>query len=67
MSAVSTEVFNRVRSTWDRLCALPDQLLFGPASRRAGMTARLRRAARYPYALLRDLTDGRLNLAAGAL
>jgi membrane protein len=56
-----------VRIAWDRLCALPDQLLFGPASRQAGMVARLRRAARFPYALLRDLADGRLNLHATGL
>jgi membrane protein len=67
LSAVFTDAFGWVRSTWDRLCALPDQLLFGPASRQAGMTARLRRAARYPYALLRDLIDGRLNLHATGL
>jgi len=67
LSAVLTDAFNRVRSIWDRLCALPDQLLFGPASRQSGLTARLRRAARYPYALLRDLTDGRLNLHATGL
>ena len=33
----------------------------------AGTTGRLRRAARYPYALLRDLIDGRLNLHATGL
>lgn len=67
MSALLTDAFRRVCITWDRLCALPDQLLFGPASRQAGPLARLRRAARYPYALLRDLTDGRLNLHATGL
>jgi membrane protein len=67
LSSAFTDAFNRVRITWERWCALPDQLLFGPASRQAGMAARLRRAARYPYALLRDLADGRLNLHATGL
>jgi membrane protein len=52
---------------WGRLCALPDQLLFGPTSRQPGVRGRLRRIARYPYALVRDLTDGRLNLHATGL
>jgi len=67
LSAALTDTFNWVRHTWERLCALPDQLLFGPASRGAGPAAWLLRAARYPYALLRDLTDGRLNLHATGL
>jgi membrane protein len=67
LSAALTEIFNWVRITWERLCALPDQLLFGPASRQAGVSAQLRRAARFPYALLRDLTEGRLNLHATGL
>jgi membrane protein len=67
LSTAFTDPFNRVRITWERLCALPDRLLFGAASRRAGMAAWLLRAARFPYALLRDLLDGRLNLHATGL
>jgi len=67
LSAASNDRFSWVRITWERLCALPDQVLFGPASRQAGMAARLRRAARFPFALLRDLVDGRLNLHATGL
>jgi membrane protein len=67
LSTALTDTLNLVRIAWDRLCALPDQLLFGPASRQPGMTARLRRAARFPYALLRDLIDGRLTLRATGL
>jgi membrane protein len=43
---------------------LPDQLLFGPEAERPGIGGRLRRMARYPYALLRDLAGGKLNLHA---
>lgn len=67
MSTPLSELPHRVRSAWARLCELPDQTLFGPESRQPGMRARLRRAARYPYALLRDLADGRLNLHAMGL
>jgi membrane protein len=67
LSTALTDTLNLARIAWDRLCALPDQLLFGHASRQAGMTARLLRAARFPYALLRDMTDGRLNLHATGL
>jgi membrane protein len=43
---------------------LPDQLLFGPEAERPGTAGLLRRLTRYPYALLRDLADGKLNLHA---
>jgi len=51
-------------SAWMRLQRLPDQLLFGPRAELSGAGARLRRMARYPYALLRDLAGGELNLRA---
>ncbi|MFI4866371.1 MAG: YihY/virulence factor BrkB family protein [Steroidobacterales bacterium] len=44
--------------------ALPDRLLFGPEAEQPGVGALLRRLARYPYALLRDLAGGKLNLHA---
>src|ERR1700683_1589962 len=47
-----------------RLLALPDRLLFGPEAERPGAGGMLRRLARYPYALLRDLAGGKLNLHA---
>src|SRR5579863_5718008 len=49
------------------MCTLPDRLLFGPASRELGLNGQLLRTARFPYALLRDLTGGRLNLHAMGL
>ena len=51
-------------SFWIRLQRLPDQLMFGPNAEQPGAGARLRRMARYPYALLRDLAGGKLNLHA---
>jgi membrane protein len=62
-----TDTVELAHIAWGRLCALPDQLLFGPVSRQPGLRGRLRRLARYPYALVRDLTDGRLNLHATGL
>src|SRR6204780_4938928 len=50
-----------------RLLGLPDRLLFGPESERPGAGGVLRRLARYPYALLRDLAGGKLNLHAMGL
>ena len=67
MSNAFTDTVELVRLVWERLCTLPDHLLFGPASRQSGLSGRLRRAARFPYALLRDLLDGRLNLHATGL
>jgi membrane protein len=46
---------------------LPDALLFGAQSEEQTRGARLRRAARYPYALLRDLAGGKLTLHAMGL
>jgi membrane protein len=51
-------------SLWIRVQRLPDRLLFGPDSERPGTVGLLRRLARYPYALLRDLAGGKLNLHA---
>jgi membrane protein len=46
---------------------LPDAVLFGPQSEQQDLSGRLRRAARYPYALLRDLVAGKLTLHATGL
>jgi membrane protein len=51
-------------SLWTRVQRLPDQLLFGPEAEQPGAGGLLRRMARYPYALLRDLAGGKLNLHA---
>ncbi|MGH8232301.1 MAG: YihY/virulence factor BrkB family protein [Steroidobacteraceae bacterium] len=50
-----------------RLQRLPDDWLFGPAAEQPGMGGLPRRLARYPYALLRDLVGGKLNLHAMGL
>jgi membrane protein len=54
-------------SVWARLQRWPDTLLFGAESEQNTTGARLRRAARYPYALARDLLSGRLTLHAMGL
>ena len=54
-------------SLWTRVQRLPEQLLFGPEAERPGAAGLLRRLARYPYALLRDLAGGTLNLHAVGL
>jgi membrane protein len=51
-------------SLWTRMRRLPDQLLFGPEAEQPGISGLLRRWGRYPYALLRDLAGGKLNLHA---
>jgi membrane protein len=51
-------------SVWTRVQCLPDRLLFGPEAEQPGALAALRRLARYPYALVRDLSGGKLNLHA---
>jgi membrane protein len=51
-------------SLWTRVRCLPDRVLFGPEAERPGIGGLLRRWARYPYALLRDLAGGKLNLHA---
>jgi membrane protein len=47
-----------------RLLNLPERVLFGPEAERPDAGGVLRRLARYPYALLRDLAGGKLNLHA---
>ena len=59
--------YRRLRSGWRWLRSLPDRWLFGSVSRGHGTPAVLLRAARYPVALLRDLTGGQLNLHAMGL
>ena len=44
-----------------------DRWLFGPGSQQRTPLGRLRHAARYPYAMLRDLLSGQLNLHAMGL
>jgi len=50
-----------------RLWAFLDWCFFGPASLRPGRGARLVRAMRYPYAVVRDLSRGDINLRAMGL
>jgi membrane protein len=51
---------------WSRARNRIERWLFAPASG-AGLAERARRCAQYPYALLRDLLGGRLNLHAMGL
>src|ERR1700684_1326930 len=51
-------------SLWTRVQCLPDRALCGPEAEQPGLGGLLRRWARYPYALLRDLAGGKLNLHA---
>ena len=50
-----------------RIWAFLDWCFFGPASTRTGMLALLIRALRYPYAVVRDLGRGEINLRAMGL
>jgi membrane protein len=50
-----------------RIWAFLDWCFFGPASTRAGMLALLIRILRYPYAVVRDLWRGEINLRAMGL
>src|SRR5207302_1311576 len=50
-----------------RIWALLDRWLFGPASDRAGLLGQCRRLLRYPYAVVRDLARGEINLRAMSL
>jgi membrane protein len=52
---------------WQRIWAFLDWCFFGPASTRAGMLGALLRLLRYPYAVLRDLSRGEINLRAMGL
>src|SRR5207302_170404 len=52
---------------WTPIWALLDRWLFGPASGRAGLLGQCRRLLRYPYAVVRDLARGEINLRAMSL
>jgi membrane protein len=50
-----------------RIWAFLDWCFFGPASNRTGLVALLIRGLRYPYAVIRDLARGDINLRAMGL
>src|SRR6202165_2865521 len=52
---------------WMRIWASLDRCFFGPASVRAGMLGGSLRVLRYPYAVVRDLWRGEINLRAMSL
>jgi len=52
---------------WVRIWAFLDWCFFGPASARAGPLGATLRVLRYPYAVLRDLSRGEINLRAMGL
>jgi membrane protein len=52
---------------WTRIWAFLDRGFFGTASARAGVLAALLRLLRYPYAVVRDLARGEINLRAMGL
>src|SRR5256714_11748604 len=52
---------------WMRTWALLDWCFFGPASARAGPLGGSLRVLRYPYAVVRDLARGEINLRAMSL
>jgi membrane protein len=52
---------------WLRIWGFLDWCFFGPASARAGPLGALLRVLRYPYAVLRDLSRGEINLRAMSL
>ena len=52
---------------WVRIWALLDWCFFGPLSERAGLLGASLRLLRYPYAVLRDLSRGEINLRAMSL
>ncbi|MBV9698311.1 MAG: YihY family inner membrane protein [Gammaproteobacteria bacterium] len=52
---------------WARIWALCDWCFFGAASARPGLLGRGLRVLRYPYAVLRDLLRGEINLRAMSL
>jgi len=52
---------------WMRIWAFLDWCFFGPASTRAGMAGAALRVLRYPYAVVRDLLRGEINLRAMGL
>src|ERR1700726_3844961 len=52
---------------WMRIQAFLDWCFFGPASVRAGLLGWSLRVLRYPYAVVRDLWRGEINLRAMSL
>jgi membrane protein len=52
---------------WTRIWALLNRCFFGPASARPGMLGATLRVLRYPYAVIRDLARGEINLRAMGL
>jgi membrane protein len=52
---------------WPRIWAFLDWCFFGPASTRTGLAALLIRGLRYPFAVVRDLWRGDINLRAMGL
>src|ERR1700719_1391356 len=52
---------------WTRIWAFLDWCFFGPASMRAGLAGDALRVLRYPYAVVRDLLRGEINLRAMGL
>ncbi|MGH8277806.1 MAG: YihY/virulence factor BrkB family protein, partial [Steroidobacteraceae bacterium] len=52
---------------WARIWSFLDWCFFGPASQRGGMAAGTLRMLRYPYAVVRDLARGEINLRAMSL
>jgi membrane protein len=52
---------------WARIWAFFDRCLFGAASAREGTLGTVLRVLRYPYAVLRDLARGQINLRAMGL
>ena len=52
---------------WLRIWAFLDWCFFGPASTRSGALAASLRVLRYPYAVIRDLMRGEINLRAMGL
>src|SRR6266853_2074728 len=52
---------------WTRIQAFLDWCFFGPASVRAGLLGGSLRVLRYPYAVVRDLWRGEINLRAMSL
>ena len=52
---------------WLRIWRFLDWCFFGPASQRSGIAGAVLRFLRYPYAVLRDLSRGDINLRAMSL
>ena len=52
---------------WTRIWAFLDWCFFGPASMRVGLGGGALRVLRYPYAVVRDLLRGEINLRAMGL